>query len=295
MQVSYRMQMSVPACWYSLIDADGEDCVLLVYEDQLRGYQAMIKDRGSWLEKEEIRPLDLLRRYFSYFCKRPSTEDIQLMMDNLRTLEDLPDAHLIADRKKIDPAEVIRAAEEAGVSFFEKAEAVFAESDTAKRLYPDREAYLMAVCAAKVYGKKRPVIGRKIRELPREKCPFDPSPVYDQKDLEGMMQEVIDSQFGGSYEDIGSISWTDRPYRGYYGKFMKPGNDILINSLLNSRDVPREAIQYVIYHELLHRDYWNHDHAFRREEHKFPQFEQWEAFLDEKMGEMDIPGFRYDV
>ena len=37
MQVSYRMQMSVPACWYSLIDADGEDCVLLVYEDQLRG------------------------------------------------------------------------------------------------------------------------------------------------------------------------------------------------------------------------------------------------------------------
>ena len=47
-------------------------------------------------------------------------------------------------------------------------------------------------------------------------------------------------------------------------------------------------VKFVIYHELLHRDYPYHDAAFRGEEHKYPQYEEWEHFLYDDMAKFDI-------
>ena len=54
----------------------------------------------------------------------------------------------------------------------------------------------------------------------------------------------------------------------------------LINSVLNSPDVPREVIKYVIYHELLHRDEPRHSKEFRAKEHRYPDWTEHERFLD---------------
>lgn len=102
------------------------------------------------------------------------------------------------------------------------------------------------------------------------------------------MQEVKDEMFGGTYEDIGPVNWTDKPYKTYYGIFYHADHSIFINSVLNSKDVPREVVKFVIYHELLHRDNHSHDKYFREKEHKYPDYEHWEAFLCNDMFNFDI-------
>ena len=69
-------------------------------------------------------------------------------------------------------------------------------------------------CGAKVYENSLP-LGSKVEELPMELIPFSREPYYD---LDELVQEVIDEQFGGTYEGISSINWTDRAYKQYYGK-----------------------------------------------------------------------------
>ena len=80
----------------------------------------------------------------------------------------------------------------------------------------------------------------------------------------------------------------NQAYKGYYGIFYQESKCIFINSVLNSKDVPREVVKFVIYHEMLHRDDFSHGKAFREKEHKYPAFEECEAFLNSNMHSFDI-------
>lgn len=119
-----------------------------------------------------------------------------------------------------------------------------------------------------------------IEELPIEHIPFTIDKPYD---LQMLYKEVIDEMFNGKYEGIRNISWIDRPYKSYYGKYYNW--DIMINVLINSSKVPKEVIKYVVYHELLHRNYEKHDIIFRLEEHKYSNYTELERYLDFKIGE----------
>ena len=66
--------------------------------------------------------------------------------------------------------------------------------------------------------------------------------------------------------------------------------DVTINVLLNSSQVPREVVKYVIYHELLHRYYSRHDPIFRKMEHQYPNYVELERFLDYRLPRLyDFP------
>lgn len=47
-------------------------------------------------------------------------------------------------------------------------------------------------------------------------------------------------------------------------------------------------MKYVIYHELLQRDYYRHNKALREQEYKFKNYEEWEYFLDGHMNDFEI-------
>ncbi len=91
-----------------------------------------------------------------------------------------------------------------------------------------------------------------------------------------------------SDEGISSIEWTTKPYKTCYGCYFHRDNRIVINSVPNSKDIPREVVKYVIYHELLQRDYYRHNKALREQEHKFKNYEEWEYFLDGHMNDFEI-------
>ena len=42
------------------------------------------------------------------------------------------------------------------------------------------------------------------------------------------------------------------------------------------------------YHEMLHKDNMTHNPEFRAKEHLYPNYEQWDHFLDAKMEQLDI-------
>jgi len=59
-------------------------------------------------------------------------------------------------------------------------------------------------------------------------------------------------------------------------------NQIFVNNVLNSISVDEEVIKYLIYHECLHQEIHDHSKAFRDKEHKYPDFQKWDNFLDYK-------------
>ena len=149
-------------------------------------------------------------------------------------------------------------------------------------LYGGKEEYLQRVMDFIRYPKGIQPLGMKVEELPEESLSLDPTPVYD---LDELVNEVIHQQFDDAYGRLPPVRWTKHAYKSYFGEYCKPkdekdGDYILINCVLNSKDVPREVVKYVIYHELLHRDNWKHDKTFRAKEHQFPNWTEYDRFLD---------------
>ena len=123
----------------------------------------------------------------------------------------------------------------------------------------------------------------KIAEIPEESLTLDRTPVYDHDSLTELANEILKERFSEEpYGDLPQLRWTDRPLTEYFGKYVPRDGDpiVLINSVLNSPDVPREVIKYVIYHELLHRDEPRHSKEFRAKEHSYPDWTEHERFLD---------------
>ena len=85
------------------------------------------------------------------------------------------------------------------------------------------------------------------------------------------------------------LAWSTRPWRSQLGCFDPALSQILINSRLNDPRVPRYAVEYVLYHEMLHVKHplrrascglQAHSAAFRREEKLFREYSRARRFLE---------------
>ncbi len=278
-------EVMLPVGWYSLIDSDGEIVRMLFFENQMEGILNMMKDKNVWKEDLSFTAQDAIDKYFTGFCEKPSIYELGLLMDNTRYNEEPPARYLLANRKSIEPLYVVEKAETEGLDLFALAGETYDNFDIVRDLYPSREAYISKVCNVKIYRNTKVILGQKVEELPLELIPFDRTPAYN---LDQLVQEVKDEMFGGSFDGIGKIVWTDKAYKQFYGRHWLDTHDIEINQVLNSKDVNREVVKFVIYHELLHRDNRYHNAAFREEEHKYPNWSEWEHFLADNMNKFDI-------
>ena len=139
---------------------------------------------------------------------------------------------------------------------------------------------------APIYPNGVKPFGAKIEEFPMEVLTLDRTPAHD---LDKLTAQVVDEMFDGAYGTLPPIRWTSKPFSGYFGKYSYvPGGDILINCVLNAKGVDPEVVKYVIYHELLHRDYRHHDKAFRAQEHKYPNWVEHERFLKGTFPKFDL-------
>lgn len=278
-------EIMIPSGWYSLCDKDGMDLCMLVFENQLEGFKNMRSHKKEWIEDENITAKDLINKYFGGFVDKPPVNEMEILLDNYRHNETEPAIRSLENRKKIEPIYVAKRAEKEGRDVIDFAGEIYDMYDIARDLYPTREMYQELVSRAKIYKDKKIIIGQKVEELPVEWMEFDRTPCHD---IEQLAQEVIDEMFEGTYSGKGNVKWTDKPYKGFYGRFWHESEDIEINCVLNSKDVKEEVIKYLIYHEMLHKDYKYHDKAFKIEEHKYPHWEEYDNFLDEKMYKFDI-------
>lgn len=85
------------------------------------------------------------------------------------------------------------------------------------------------------------------------------------------------------------LTWSQRRTRRILGHHDSVHETIVISKTLDSRDVPRWFVEYILYHEMLHikhpariidgRRYY-HTNAFRADERRFPRYEEAQLWLE---------------
>ena len=107
-------------------------------------------------------------------------------------------------------------------------------------------------------------------------------------DLEKMFDELNAKHFAGTLARP-HIGWSTKRWRRQFGCYDPGPDQILLNRRMDHPGVPRVAVEYVLYHEMLHVKHptrrsgcslLSHSPEFRAEEKLFPAFERARKILD---------------
>jgi predicted metal-dependent hydrolase len=121
--------------------------------------------------------------------------------------------------------------------------------------------------------------GRKELTTPQGKC-FDLEKLFHKLNLVYFQNEIPKPD----------LSWSKRKTYRRLGHHDPVHNAIIISRSLDARSVPKYVVEYVLYHEMLHIKHpvyqrngrrFIHTAEFRRDEEKFPYFEDAERWIDE--------------
>lgn len=293
--------VSVPVGWYDA-EINEHKTKIIVFEDQLTGYEKIMED---YKNVSILSYSDIINRYFRTFCLLPSENDIFILLSEIkRTGKPLPfhsfkersevDAVYIADKLKKDGATPLKIENTINAMYS-------AHSEIIDSIYEGKEMFRERVFSRVISDYSLPVIGSAIKEFPAETLPYKYEPVYD---IIQLRDEVIEEMFKKkklkdififSSENIPKIEWTDKPYTSYFGIYYSGQNLIRINSLLNSASVPRETVKFIVYHELIHTQFFYHTKEFYAIEHMYPNFAAHNHFLDDTFGKFDFSSYYNDV
>ncbi len=106
-------------------------------------------------------------------------------------------------------------------------------------------------------------------------------------DLEASFRRVNAAFFDGRM-DRPTISWSRAETRRMFGHYEFVSDSLVVSSSLDRPDVPEFVVDFIVYHELLHKKHglrWTgsrahaHTPAFRREEQRFPGMAEAERVL----------------
>jgi predicted metal-dependent hydrolase len=106
-------------------------------------------------------------------------------------------------------------------------------------------------------------------------------------DLEAVFEE-LNLRFFGGMQARPRMSWSQGRARNLLGHYDPAHNAIIVSRIFDHPAVPRYAVDYIVYHEMLHLRHpvklngsrrCVHPHEFRAEEKLFPQLEAAQRFL----------------
>ena len=106
-------------------------------------------------------------------------------------------------------------------------------------------------------------------------------------DLETVFEE-LNLRFFGGMQARPQMTWSQRRARNILGHYDPAHNAIVVSRIFDHPAVPRYAVEYIVYHEMLHLRHpvklngsrrCVHSAEFRAEEKRFPQFEAAQRFL----------------
>jgi hypothetical protein len=107
-------------------------------------------------------------------------------------------------------------------------------------------------------------------------------------DLHLLFAELNEKYFQGQLARP-HIGWSARGWRRQFGCYDPGPNQIVLNRRMDHPAVPQCAVEYVLYHEMLHVKHptrragcslVSHSREFRAEEKRFPEFDRARKILD---------------
>jgi predicted metal-dependent hydrolase len=106
-------------------------------------------------------------------------------------------------------------------------------------------------------------------------------------DLDAIFED-LNCRFFGGMQARPRMSWSQRRARNLLGHYDPAHNAIVVSRIFDHPAVPRYAVEYIVYHEMLHLRHpvklngsrrCVHSAAFREEERLFPQLEVAQRFI----------------
>ncbi|HRX21837.1 MAG TPA: DEAD/DEAH box helicase [Syntrophomonadaceae bacterium] len=272
-------------------DTSAEERRIIVYENQIEAYDEL-KNSLEWFYGSEYPGFEqVIDRFFSDITDPlPGKRDLEVLVDFIRNEREMPPYFTFAEREQIDPHSLAKTVWDKKLSEPDKYEyltKLFEESLLIQHIYGD-PAELIRMVNQKmleiggVIKTPEPVVANPDLKI------LSPGPHHN---LEVLYEEVVNERFSGDTVLRASmIKWTIRPVKSYWGQFRYGDRRMLINCLLDSPDVPADAIKFLIYHEQLHAQglIW-HNHVFRTAERKYPGYEEWDNFLDTLTEKYETP------
>ncbi len=116
---------------------------------------------------------------------------------------------------------------------------------------------------------------------------FVSGPQGEHRNLDTVFEELNVAHFGGLMARP-QLGWSRRPSRTMLGHYDPSHNAIIISKLLDSASLPRLALEYVMFHEMLHLRYPTdnsgvrrrvHTKEFRMAERAFPRLKEAKEVL----------------
>jgi hypothetical protein len=108
-----------------------------------------------------------------------------------------------------------------------------------------------------------------------------------QYDLD-LIFESLNLRFFGGMQARPKMSWSQKRARNLLGHYDPAHNAIIVSRIFDHPNVPRYAVEYIVYHEMLHLRHpvklngsrrCVHSAAFHAEEKLFPELEQAQRFI----------------
>lgn len=275
-----------PHGWYSVVDENGEDTKVLVFDNQLQGYNEIEANTDELLNgKPEAQRV--IKDYFDCETNLPKSDEMQLILDTLYEVEEMPPYYTFIERDMVDPKKIAKNLIEMDLKRSEEEYYLKNKYDSTpiirelyKNFYMFKKSIEQAIITITEGTSDTEIISIDERE--------EFNIIENYYDLNKLLKEVVDearSKNWFSVEVLPEIRWSRKPLLTYYGlctSYEDGSYSITVNKLLSSPNVPVETVKYLIYHELLHAaGYWNHDKKFREQEWKYPNSEEHDGVLNE--------------
>jgi hypothetical protein len=112
--------------------------------------------------------------------------------------------------------------------------------------------------------------------------------------LDEIFDRLNDSYFRGLLKKP-TLSWSARKTYRILGHHDSTHNAIIVSRSLDSADVPRYVVEFVLFHEMLHSHHptlhrngrrYNHTAAFRRDEQKFSHYHAAEGWIERNVAKL---------
>lgn len=268
-----------PAGWYSIVDDDGEDVCLLVYDLQQSCYSDIEQNLSLIRNKVDVQTL--IDVYFDGIDIKPDAEELRYFLDYVDEVGTLPPYFTFRERDSYDPAKIAQKME----TLFEKEE----DKETWLKEMYDKSAILQQIYKY-FYAFKKTVLDILKQKTEAELSTLDERKEYEIIDnyfnLQELLGEILVMYPKLRTDGLVRIGWSTKVVRNWFALCQRFSADevlfqITVNRILSSPKVDREVIKYLIFHELLHENgYWNHDEEFRKREWQYPNSAELDGFLD---------------
>lgn len=269
-----------PCGWYSVIDENGNDKKVLVFDCQLKSYDDVEKNVGLISNKLNLE--QLFNYYFKNCDVQPDAEDLDLILQYIDDMGAMPPYFTFEMRDAFDPKKIADKVN----AMFEKVED---KEMWLKELY-DKSAVLQQIYRY-FYAFKKTVFDAMKVKSEAEIHTVDDRETYslveNYFDLHELFEE-LKLQYPKLITDgLVKLAWSDNVVLDWFAlceRFNEQDGyeyEIHINKILSSPQIDRELIKYLIFHELLHQNgYLGHDIDFRLREWQFPNSEEHDGVLD---------------